>query len=251
MASPTPQPEFDTAPILSYLGLSPDYQPSPIHAPVEFLEHNIRYLPPQILKLFSTSTTPKQRTVIPVIRNRRSRFTESSPTELSFQAARTTWPTLWQGQEIQSQIRAEGKEEQEWADNEFLGGAAKQVGKLGSLLGEYQEERESERVRTVRRQQREYEEALPEEDEDTDEEEAAQAAAVEELTISPEEAQSLFLRRVKERFIYGLLDVSTSDPCSHGVNTDLYLAVNRLRYRRLGRQVGPRTRSRRRGAMVQ
>ena len=113
---------------------------------------------------------------------------------------------LWQWQEIRSQAQAEGKEEQEWADKEFLGGAEKQVGKLGALLRDYHEERESERVRAVRTQQREYEEALPEEDEDTDEEEAARAAAAEE--VSPETAQDLFMRRIREKFIYGLLDVS-------------------------------------------
>ncbi|THG97136.1 hypothetical protein EW026_g4799 [Hermanssonia centrifuga] len=114
------------------------------------------------------------------------------------------WPSLWQGLEIQSQIREEAREEREWAEREFLGGAAKQVGKLGTLLGGYHEEREAERIRTVRRQQRESEESLPEEDEDTDDEEAAQAVVTEEM--SPEEAQALFLRRVSEKFIYGLLD---------------------------------------------
>ncbi|KAJ3556148.1 hypothetical protein NM688_g2181 [Phlebia brevispora] len=204
MASSTSHVELDPAPILKYLALSHDYKPSPTDAPVEFLSQHIRYLPPHLLRLFSTTTTPKERTVIPAIRNRRLRYTESSPSELSFQAARTTWPSLWQWQEIQSQVQAEEKEEQEWADKEFLQGIEKQVGKLGALLGEYQAEREAERVREVRRRQREYEEALPEEDEDTDEEEAAKAAAAEEMTA--EEAQSLFMRRVKEKYIYGLLD---------------------------------------------
>ena len=195
--------------ILKYLGYSADHEPSPSHAPIDFLSQNIRYLPPHLLKLFSDTTTPKQRTTVAAIRNRRLRYVESGPAELSFQAARTTWPSLWQGPEIQSQIRVEGKEEEDWAKKEFLGGTKQQVGKLGSLLGEYEEERESERIRVVRRQQREYEEALPEEDEDTDEEEAARAAAAEEPTA--EEARDLFMRRIKERFIYGLLDVSALD----------------------------------------
>lgn len=196
------------APVLEYLDLPADYSPSPIHAPIDFLTRHIQYLPPHLLKLFSVNTNPKQRTAVPVIRNRRLRYTESNPPELSFQTARTTWSSLWQWREIQGQVQAEAKEEREWADKEFLGGTEKQVGKLGALLGGYQEEREAERVRTVRRQQREYEENLPEEDEDSDEEEAAKAVAAEE--VSPEEAQALFLRRIKERFIYGLLDVSLS-----------------------------------------
>lgn len=207
MELPATQQEPSAAPILKYLGLPLDYKPSPTEAPVEFLSQHIRYLPPHVLKLFSSTTTPKQRTVVSVIRNRRLRYTESSPSELSFQAARTTWSALWEWQEIQSQAQAEGKEEQEWANKEFLGGVEKQVGKLGALLRDYQEEREAERVRGVRRQQRAYEEALPEEDEDTDEEEAAKAVAAEE--VSPEDAQGLFMRRIREKFIYGQLDVSS------------------------------------------
>ena len=110
-------------------------------------------------------------------------------------------------------IQAEGKEEEEWANKEFLGGAKQEVGKLGTLLGEYQQERESERLRVVRRQQREFEELVPEEDDDSDEDESEFAQAVEAASaelMSPEEARELFLRRIKERFIYGMLDVRIS-----------------------------------------
>ena len=230
METPSSQPQLNSVAILKYLGLPVNHEPSPHNAPVDFLKESMRYLPPHLLKLFSAITTPKQRTVISAIRNRRLRYTESSPSELSFQAARTTWPSLWQGQDIQSQIRAEGEEEQEWAKNQFLGGAAQQVGKLGALLGEYEEERESERVRRVRREQRAYEDALPEEDEDTDEEEAAQAAAAEEM--SPEEARELFLRRVRERFIYGLLDVRSVCASQRGsaLTASFSILVRRLRF---------------------
>ena len=203
------EPQSNESIILKYLGYPTGHEPSPTRAPIQFLSQNIRYLPPHLLQLFSDTTTPKQRASVSAIKNRRLRYMESGPAELSFQAARTTWPSLWQGPEIQSQIRAEGKEEAEWAKTDFLGGAKQHVGKLGPLLGEYEEERESERIRGVRRQQREYEEALPEEDEDSDDEEAARAVAAEEPTS--EEARDLFLRTIKERFIYGLLDVSTQD----------------------------------------
>ena len=53
-------------------------------------------------------------------------------------------------------------------------GQTKHIGKLGSLLGDYEEEREAERVRTMRRERaREMEresDLIPEEDDDSDEE---------------------------------------------------------------------------------
>ena len=106
--------------------------------------------------------------------------------------------------------KEERKEEEEWASKQFLDGKKMHVGKLGPLLGGYEEEREAERVRTIRRREAERLEELPEEDEDTDEEEeeeeeeASQPAETEE---SPEEAREIFLRLVKEKFIYGLLEV--------------------------------------------
>ncbi|TCD70405.1 hypothetical protein EIP91_003486 [Steccherinum ochraceum] len=197
--------------ILSYLGLPEDYTPSPTNEPIEFLKRHLRYTPPHLITSFSTTTTPKQRTVIPAVRNRRSRYTESNPSELQFTAAKSTWPTLWEGRELRG--KDEAKEEEEWAQKSFLEGPGKgkmHVGKLGTLLGGYEEEREAERVRGVRRREAEERDALPEEDEDTDDEEfeeemraAASTAPVEE---SPEEMKAAFLRVVKERFIYGLLE---------------------------------------------
>ena len=48
-----------------------------------------------------------------------------------------------------------GKEEEEWASKQFLDGKKMHVGKLGPLLGGYEEEREAERVRTIRRREAE------------------------------------------------------------------------------------------------
>lgn len=92
-------------------------------------------------------------------------------------------------------------------EKQFLEGKenSKQVGKLGALLSGYEEERGAELARNLRRKQREWEESLPEEDEDTDEEEDPLSQDLEEMSVH--EADSLFARRIKERFIYGLLDV--------------------------------------------
>ena len=196
--------------ILKYLGLPPDYQPNPDSDPIRFLSQNIRIIPKHFAQTFTQSTTPKQRTVIPTIRNRRTKFTQSNPTELSFESAKRAWPLLWTGDPSGGGPRrgqAEGLEEKNWAEHEFLGGAKQHVGKLGILLGDYEEERAAERFRMERR--REVEEPfIPEEDEDTSDEEDLVSALPEEE--SPEEARLAFERLVKERFIYGLLDVNKS-----------------------------------------
>lgn len=198
---------FDDAPVLSYLALPSDYAPLPSKQPVEFLRKHVRELPPHLLSLFSTITSPKERTQVPAIRNRRLKYVESQPPELSLANAKSTWPILWEGRERPG--IEQGQDEKTWAEKDFLDGiVSQQVGKLGALLAGYEEEREAERVRTIRRQRAEYIESLPEEDEDTDDEE-------EEVTMPQEpstaESEASFLRRVKERFIYGLLEVR---PCA-------------------------------------
>jgi len=196
--------------ILKYLGLPLDYQPNPDSDPIRFLSQNIHIIPKHFAQTFAQSTTPKQRTVIPVIRNRRTKFTQSNPTELSLESAKTAWPSLWTGDPSLGlqRGRAEGLEEKDWADHEFLGGATQHVGKLGALLRGYEEERAAERFRMERRRREAEEPFIPEEDEDTsDEEDLAPAPPEEE---SPEAARLTFERLVRERFIYGLLDVNKS-----------------------------------------
>lgn len=192
---------FQDSEILSYLSLPKDYDPLPSTFPVEFLKKHLHQLPPHITQRFSLVTTPKQRTLITQIRNRRLKFTESRPSCLSFTAARDAWPGLWQGRERGG--REALKEEQEWVAKSFLGGAEQRVGKLGKLLGEFEEEREAERVRDIRRKQA-TEEFIPEE-EDSDSEEEIE---IPEMDESPDETKTLFERRIRERFIYGLLEVS-------------------------------------------
>ncbi|KAI0772076.1 hypothetical protein BD413DRAFT_492743 [Trametes elegans] len=202
MSASPPHTQFNAAPILKYLGLPESYEPSPNSAPIEFLHRHARALPPHLLQLFSANTTPKQRTVVPAIRNRRLKYTQFNPTELSVSKAKATWPALWEGRERPGKEQA--REEKEWAEKEFLGDGKQQVGKLGSLLGDYEEERESERVRTIRRQRAEHFESLPEEDEESDEEDEDTTSAPPEL--SPAETEEAFLRMLKEHFIYGFLE---------------------------------------------
>lgn len=203
--------------ILNYLGLPPDYQPNPDSDPIRFISQNIQIIPAHFAQKFSRTTTPKQLTVIPAIRNRRTKFTQSNPPELSFESAKRTWPSLWAGDPSESRPRraqAEGSEEKTWADHEFLGGAKQHIGKLGALLADYEEERATERFRVERRRMEAEEPFIPEEDEDTsDEEDLTSAPPPGE---PPEEARLVFERSIKERFIYGLLDAvnpSFSPPC--------------------------------------
>lgn len=208
--------------ILRYLGLPPDYQPHPESDPIHFLSENIRAVPAHFSQTFTRWTTPKQRTAIPVIRNRRTKFTQSNPTELSFESAKKAWPLLWTSDAPdggQRRGRVEGLEEKAWADHEFLGGAKQHVGKLGSLLGDYEQERAAERFRLERRRREAVEPCVPEEDQDTsDEEDPGSAPPPEE---SPEEARLAFERLIRERFIYGLLDVRISSSVSQRLTTIL------------------------------
>jgi len=209
--------------ILKYLGLPPDHQPNPESDPIRFLSQNIRIIPKHFAQEFAQITTPKQRTVIPTIRNRRTKFTQSDPTELSFESAKKAWPLLWTGNPSGGPRRgkAEGLEEKNWADHEFLGGAKQHVGKLGVLLGDYEEERAAERFRMERRRRETEEPFVPEEDEDTSDEEDPPPAPQEE---SPDEARLAFERLVRERFIYGLLDVNKSS-CFLDCTTDIHFLV--------------------------
>ncbi|KAG1833425.1 hypothetical protein EV424DRAFT_1311318, partial [Suillus variegatus] len=212
------QSGFQDSDILSYLTLPQDYNPLPSVDPIEFLKRHLHELPPNIIQRFSLVTTPKQRTTITEIRNRRLKFTESRPRSLSFAVARNTWPTLWQGRERRGQ--EEGKEEQEWAKMNFLGGSEQQVGNLAKLLGDMEEEREAERVRFIQRTQA-NDDFVPEEESDSEDENDSEYPEIQEPE-SPQEAQALFERRIRERFIYGLLEGADYD----SVDWDEWLDVD-------------------------
>jgi len=194
---------FDTNAVLTYLGLPLDYDPSPATASIPFLTKHLRQLPPNILRWFSSITTPQQRTAVLLIRNRRFNFAQSDPPEFQFPAAMRQWPTLWEGPRRIG--HEEAREEKEWAETTFLGGKSQAyVGKLGTLLGGYEEERHLERQRQAKRSR--PDDFLPEVDESSDDDHDHSGPG------TPESAQALhelFLRRVKERFIYGHLEVFT------------------------------------------
>ncbi|KAH8119922.1 hypothetical protein DFH11DRAFT_18171 [Phellopilus nigrolimitatus] len=195
---------FNNGPILDYLGLPEDYRPLPSLEPIEFLRKHLRQLPLQLLFTFSVVTTPKQRTLVPTIRNRRLKYTSSQPSNLGFEAARNSWPALWRGRDVgPKRGQGERNDEKEWADSMFLGGHKQHVGKLGSLLGDYAEEREAERLRMQRRSEGN---SVPLEDY-SDEDSEGEAI----LEDSPEEARANFERLIRERFIYGLLDLIDYD----------------------------------------
>ncbi|OCH90949.1 hypothetical protein OBBRIDRAFT_558466 [Obba rivulosa] len=208
MSGPEPSTPAVDKVLLSYLGLPRDYQPSPSADPVDFLLRHLRQLPPHLSSHFTALTVPKQRTTIPAIRNRRLTYVESDPPELRFEVAKATWPTLWPVRERGG--KEEGKEEKEWANKEFMGSSKQHVGKLGTLLAEYEEEREAERVGTLRRQQAEQLDSLPEEseeeEEEEDEDEDDEVGANDGVEETLEDIRDTFMRVIKDRFIYGLLE---------------------------------------------
>ncbi|KDR83958.1 hypothetical protein GALMADRAFT_219786 [Galerina marginata CBS 339.88] len=197
-----PGPFTAIAPSLKYLGLPEDFTPSPDTEPIEFLSQYLSKLPPHILQHYSYITTPKQRTVIIPIRNRRLHYANENPPELRFESGRSTWPELWQGRERRGV--AEANEERFWVQQGFLQGNRQHVGKLANLLADYEEEREAERVRNIRRSRAPVEDDfVPEEDTDSDED----APSNEPPEIETEaQAKSSFEKLLRERFIYGLLD---------------------------------------------
>ncbi|KAF9464387.1 hypothetical protein BDZ94DRAFT_1256324 [Collybia nuda] len=200
-------PVFDESLSLSYLGLPGGYTPSPKSEPIQFLNKHLTQLPPHLLVHFSLNTSPKDRTIIPTIRNRRLKWSRNKPLELSFASARNEWPSLWQGRERRG--IEEGAEERAWAERSFLNGIVKHVGNLGNLLGEYEEEREAERVRTLRRERGAamavQDDFIVEEDDSSDEDATAPVGPM-EADETAEEAKAAFERLILERFIYGLLE---------------------------------------------
>ena len=117
-------PTFDKSPSLKYLGLPEDYTPSPDNDPIAFLNLYLSQLPPHLLLHYSYITTPKQRTVLAPIRNRRLHYTNKNPAELRFEFGKSTWPDLWQGSAVQ-----EGNEESR--AQRHAGGCRQTAGKEG------------------------------------------------------------------------------------------------------------------------
>ncbi|KAF8607832.1 hypothetical protein BDV93DRAFT_519830 [Ceratobasidium sp. AG-I] len=213
-------PEFDGTPILKYLSLDEDYTPSPSKEPIEFLKRHINQLPPHLLVLFSShpKATPRARSSIPTIRNRRCNYAAEEPKALDPDILSREDAAVWdlvnderpQGQmtvrPTTEQSDEDAADERAWADQEFQGGIKGHVGKIGELLGQLQEERTRERQRAVRRQavgaRRREEETMEEEEESTDEGEEEEG----DRRPPPADAAEKDIRRlVRERFISGLL----------------------------------------------
>jgi hypothetical protein len=195
---------------LNYLQLPTDYDPSPSESPIQFLSQHLRSLPPNIARAeFSGTTSAKQRTTIPAVRNRRLKHVRSRPSAFEYENARAQWPLLWRGppEKPGAQHRAAADDERRWVEKEFIGGWKPHVQKLGELLAGYEEEREGERDRVIRRQQAQ-DAFIPEEDTDSEEEEDGDAEPIAvDIPDTLEEAKEAFQRLVTERFIYGTLDV--------------------------------------------
>ena len=204
--------------ILKYLDLPPSYTPSPSSDPRSFLEVHIHHLPPNLLARFASTLNIYERSSLPVIRNRRTQYLQSAPEEYTFEGARKRFPDLWESIALASgdsapqvDVRAVAREgaedEKRWAEREFLGGTRGQVGKLATLLGGYEEERVAVQQRENRRERatlREIEKETEEEFEESgDEKELNSPPSPEDLA----QARETFTRLVKERFIYGLLEV--------------------------------------------
>src|SRR5271154_4334961 len=73
---------FPELAILTYLDLPATYSPSPSSDPITFLRSHLHQIPPHLQHHFSAITDPKQRTLVPNIRNRRLKYTQSAPCEL-------------------------------------------------------------------------------------------------------------------------------------------------------------------------
>lgn len=110
----------------------------------------------------------------------------------------------------------EGEEEKEWAQTGFLEGSSKHVGNLGKLLGEYEEERKAEHARVARRQAAD-DAFVPEEEEDDDDDDDSETdmnvanPANDDAPETEEEQRARFLQKVKELFIYGMLQDADYD----------------------------------------
>ena len=138
---------------------------------------------------------------------------------------RTTSTAAASGPAVQQPGIEAGLQEREWAERHFVGYHSVRsrsdptgeqttqkgyVGRLGELLGEYEEEREAERLRSLRREriaaasiERETEEEF-----ETDSSDAEIATSVARQPETTEEVQNAFERLLRERFIDGFLPVS-------------------------------------------
>ncbi|CAE6497749.1 unnamed protein product, partial [Rhizoctonia solani] len=212
---------FDSGPILRYLALEPDYEPSPDESPIEFLKRHMSQLPPHLLVLFNAhaKATPRARASVPAIRNRRCAYIATEPKALNPDTLSKVDAGVWdlvsseraQALTIRRPVVTEEDEaevdERDWASNQFQGGNKMHVGKIGELLAEMEGERRRERERAVRRQvlvaRAREEETLQEEEESSGEEAENIPSGPERFRPDPGEED--IRRAIGERFIGGIL----------------------------------------------
>ncbi|KAB5595395.1 hypothetical protein CTheo_1072 [Ceratobasidium theobromae] len=215
---------FNADPILRYLGLEADYDPSPDGNPVEFLRRHMSQLPPHLLVLFKTNpgATPRARASVPAIRNRRCNYVATEPDELDPDILSKTDAGVWDlvneervqaltiGRPLEQQDE-DIADERTWADQQFQGGNM-HIGKIGELLAELEGERKRERERNLRRQaaavRAREEETLEEEEESSDEDTSDQGGPTRDR---PDPAENDIRRTIRERFISGLLSTVDYD----------------------------------------
>ncbi|KIO31112.1 hypothetical protein M407DRAFT_19989 [Tulasnella calospora MUT 4182] len=231
-ASASSASDFNVAPILKYLSLPADHKPSPRDEPLEFLRDHLIQLPLELLRPFSTITTPRQRTQLLRIRNRRTTYAcsaegrkalswvearkEDSLAYEAFMISSTGTQGMPLAQDPTDPERAyrkgeeEGGEERKWVESSFMDGAKGHIGegKLAALLGQFEEEREAERLRDMRREIREREQAQRESEpeEEEEEEEEGEESPTNPIYDSPGDARSSFERVIRDKFIDGLLE---------------------------------------------
>ncbi|KAG9050458.1 hypothetical protein FS837_005263 [Tulasnella sp. UAMH 9824] len=226
MSASTSSPsDFNVAPILKYLSLQADHKPSPRDEPLEFLRDHLIQLPVEFSRPFSAITTPRQRTQLLRIRNRRTTYACSPQGRkaLSWVEARKEDPLAYEAFMISStgtqgmplaqdptdperayrRGEEEGAEERKWVKSSFMDGAKGHVGegKLAALLGQFEEEREAERLRDMKREIREREQAQresePEEEEDDSE---GEESPTNPIYDSAGDARSSFEKVVRDKF---------------------------------------------------
>ncbi|KAG8924209.1 hypothetical protein FRC01_011798 [Tulasnella sp. 417] len=232
MSASTSSPsDFNVAPILKYLSLPADHKPSPRDEPLEFLRDHLIQLPLEFLKPFSTVTTPRQRTRLLRIRNRRTTYACSPEgmKALSWVEARKQDPLVYEAFMISStgtqgmplaqdptdperayrKGEEEGAEERKWVEGSFMDGEKGHIGggKLAALLGQFEEERGAERFRDMKGEKREREQAQREsEPEEEEEDSESDESSTNPMYDSPGDARSSFERIIRDKFVDGLLE---------------------------------------------
>lgn len=123
-----------------------------INNPLDFLRKNLYTLPPNLLIYFESITTPKERSQIAIIKKRRINFAKSSTNTFKSDAGRFRDPSNFElsvernekGHHPSFQYAQDaGQSESKWLENESMMSNNTKLNRLGSLLSEYESERDS------------------------------------------------------------------------------------------------------------